>query len=162
MKEHLKTESRKISNKYKILIVIVCFLTCLGLLYLLMTNKFFYLKLENFKNMLESSIDFLSIIIGFYSAFIGIVIAVKEDVSFKKLDRITVKNFMLFAICISFVALILSFLLQILVCIKSLWYLVYLWIIFFILSITCSFLTILLTLHSVFGDNSIPKEKEKI
>lgn len=162
MKEHLKSESRKTSNKYKIFIAIVCFLICIGLLYLLMTDKFFYLKFENFKNMLESSIDFLSIIIGFYSAFIGIVISVKEDVSFKELDRITIKNFMLFAICVSFVALILSFLLQILICIKSLWCLVYLWIIFFILSIICSFLTIILTLRSVFGDNSIPKEKEKI
>lgn len=162
MKDHLKTESGKTSNRYKILIVVVCLGTCAGLFYLFMTNKFFYLKLEDFKNMLESSIDFLSIIIVFYSAFIGIVIAVKEDVSFKELDRTTIKKFMLFAICVSFVALILSFLLQILFCIRGLWFLVYLWIIFFILSITCSFLTILLTLHSVFGDNSIPKEKEKI
>ncbi len=111
--------------------------------------------------MLESSIDFLSIIIGFYSAFIGIVIAVKESTSFKELDKITVKHFILFSICISFLTLVMSFLLQVFVCYKSLWWLVYLWIMFFVLAIVCAFLTILLTLLSVFGDDSIPKEEEK-
>lgn len=157
-----KTESKKTSNRYKIIIAVVLVVTCGELLYLSMNNRFFYLKLEDFKTMLNSSIDFLSIIIGFYSAFIGIVIAVKEDISFIELDKRTVKNFIRGSICISFITLIMSFILQVFVCYKSLWCLVYLWIIFFILSIACAFLTILLTLRSVFGNDDIPKEKEKI
>lgn len=162
MGRRLKTKSKKTSNGYKIIIAVVLVVTCGGLLYLSMNNRFFYLKLEDFKTMLNSSIDFLSIIIGFYSAFIGIVIAVKEDISFMELDKRTVKNFIRGSICISFITLIMSFILQVFVCYKSLWWLVYLWIIFFILSIACAFLTILLTLRSVFGNDDIPKKKEKI
>lgn len=161
MERHLKNKSKKISNGYRVIIIVFFIITFLGLVYLFFNKKFFYLHLENFKSMLESSIDFLSIIIGFYSAFIGIVIAVKESTSFKELDKITVKHFILFSICISFLTLVMSFLLQVFVCYKSLWWLVYLWIMFFVLAIVCAFLTILLTLLSVFGDDSIPKEEEK-
>ncbi|WP_283580169.1 hypothetical protein [Ligilactobacillus aviarius] len=161
MERRLKNESKKISNGYRVTIMVFFIITFLGLVYLFLKEKYFYLQLKNFKSMLESSIDFLSIIIGFYSAFIGIVIAVKESTSFKELDKITVKHFILFSICISFLTLVMSFLLQVFVCYKSLWWLVYLWIMFFVLAIVCAFLTILLTLLSVFGDDSIPKEEEK-
>lgn len=161
MERRLKNESKKISNGYRVTIMVFFIITFLGLVYLFLKEKYFYLQLKNFKSMLESSIDFLSVIIGFYSAFIGIVIAVKESTSFKELDKITVKHFILFSICISFLTLVMSFLLQVFVCYKSLWWLVYLWIMFFVLAIVCAFLTILLTLLSVFGDDSIPKEEEK-
>lgn len=161
MERRLKNESKKISNGYRVTIMVFFIITFLGLVYLFLKEKYFYLQLKNFKSILESSIDFLSIIIGFYSAFIGIVIAVKESTSFKELDKITVKHFILFSICISFLTLVMSFLLQVFVCYKSLWWLVYLWIMFFVLAIVCAFLTILLTLLSVFGDDSIPKEEEK-
>lgn len=123
-------------------------------------------EIKGFEHLLGSMISFTSMIIGFYSAFFGILIAIKDTTVMKKIRGTKIEHelkYLLYtAVLAAFITLVLSMFLQVLqyyggwlvFCIMYLW--------FFMVGVfgVLSFQTVLLSLELVF--NNEPTKKGKI
>ncbi|WP_061399444.1 hypothetical protein [Leuconostoc mesenteroides] len=76
-----------------------------------------YKNLSGFENILESMVNFLSIVIGFYSAFYGMIISMTKTDFLKELSKSKYKNvlpkILIYSLLSSFAALITTILLQV-------------------------------------------------
>lgn len=126
----------------------------------------YYKNLGGFENILESIVNFLSIVIGFYSAFYGIIISMYESRFMKKLLKSKYRDelplLLIFSLISAFVCLILTIVMQSLISynLKITNWIYYIW--FFCVGTftTYAFQISLLSIAMIFGSN--PKQKEKI
>ncbi|HBP97355.1 hypothetical protein [Leuconostoc lactis] len=76
-----------------------------------------YKNLSGFENVLESMVNFLSIVIGFYSAFYGMIISMTKTDFLKELSKSKYKNvlpkILIYSLLSSFATLIITVLLQV-------------------------------------------------
>lgn len=140
---------------------------CLALFLWWLNNNFClnYGNIKGFENILESIVNFLSIVIGFYSAFYGMIISMTKTRFLEELKKSEYKealpNLLIMALLTSFLALILTILLQILINYENnyILYLYYLWGFLVGSFITYSFRTALLSIAMIFGSD--PDEMEE-
>lgn len=138
-------------------------------IFLLWINRQFHLNYYNikgFENVLESIVNFLSIVIGFYSAFYGMIISMTKTRFLAELRQSKYKSvlpkILIKALSTSFLALIITILLQILINYKNdfIIYIYYTWGFFVGAFITYSFRTALLSIAMIFG--SEPEQIEGV
>ncbi|TFI70092.1 hypothetical protein [Carnobacterium divergens] len=138
---------------------------CVGGLFIMVCHflKFNYFD-KGFDSLIGSMINFASIIIGFYSAFYGILITIKDTEFMKNIRGSNVEKNLKYQLFVSlmsaFLILILSMVMQILQykegIVTSLFF--YLWIFFAGLFVSMSFQTIILSLEIVFESEPIKKK----
>lgn len=120
--------------------------------------------LKGFDSLLESMIGFTSMIIGFYSAFFGLLIAIKDTTAMKKIRGTKVeqnlKYLLYMAVFTAFMTLILSMALQILQYSNYGITQFIFWIWFFMVGLfgTFSFQTVVLSLELVFNNDPVKKK----
>ncbi|ASV96574.1 hypothetical protein N2F29_07660 [Enterococcus faecium] len=138
------------------------FLTGAAFVWVCWLTQFSYTD-EGFDNLLDSMINFTSIIIGFYSAFYGILITIKETSFMKNIRGSAIEKKLKYQLFISllsaFTTLILSMLLQIFQYKETLFSFVifYIWMFCSGLFMALSLQTIILSLEIVF--ESDPEKK---
>lgn len=153
--EKILTELKQLSAASKLSLVAFVIIILLVIFWVSQHNTFYLsnkgLPIKGLENILSSSIDFLSIVIGFYSAFLGIAVSVNGNNFYERLNHKEIKYFLFCAIIMSFFTLILSFILQVCVFYKKFFWMFWIWIGSFSLSIVLLILTIILALGIVFG-----------
>lgn len=126
----------------------------------------YYKNLGGFENILESIVNFLSIVIGFYSAFYGIIISMYESRFMQKLLKSQYRDelplLLLLSLISAFVCLILTIVMQSLIFynLKITNWIYYICFFFVGMFTTYAFQISLLSIAMIFGSN--PKQKEKI
>ncbi|EGP5619860.1 hypothetical protein R5H55_000334 [Enterococcus faecium] len=132
----------------------------LGLLWFLKLD----VKVHGLDNLLNSMIAFTSMIIGFYSAFFGILIAIKETGAMKRIRGTKVeknlKYLLYMAIFTAFITLMLSMVLQIVKHYPSPMskFIFNMWFFMIGVFIIFSFQTVVLSLELIFNNNPIKKK----
>lgn len=122
------------------------------------------IELKGFDSLLESMIGFTSMIIGFYSAFFGLLIAIKDTSAMKKIRGTKVernlKYLLYMAVLTAFVTLILSMVLQMLQYSAYEYTNIIFLFWFFMVGLfgTFSFQTVILSLELVFNNDPIKKK----
>lgn len=125
-----------------------------------------YKNLGGYENILESMVNFLSIVIGFYSAFYGMIISMYKSKFMQELLKSKYRDelplLLIFSLISAFVCLILTIIMQSLINyslkITSLVY--YMWFGTVGIFITYAFQTSLLSIAMIFESN--PKKKRPI
>lgn len=126
----------------------------------------YYKNLGGFENILESIVNFLSIVIGFYSAFYGIIISMYESRFMQRLLKSQYRDelplLLLLSLISAFVCLILTIVMQSLIFynLKITNWIYYICFFFVGMFTTYAFQISLLSIAMIFGSN--PKQKEKI
>lgn len=124
-----------------------------------------YDSLKGFSNILDSTVNFLSIVIGFYSAFYGMIISMQKTKFLKELSKSKHKNdlpkLLFNSLCSAFLCLILTIVMQSLIQynlrITTVFY--YMWFFLVGLFITYAFQTSMLSITMIF--ESEPQKKQK-
>lgn len=116
-----------------------------------------YFNIRGYRSVLESVVGFLSIVIGFYSAFYGMIISMTKTKFMKELQNSKynedLPKLLIWSLSISFIELILTIIMQVLVNYKSnlSFYLYLIWSFFAGAFITYAYQTALLSIAMVFG-----------
>lgn len=125
-----------------------------------------YYSIKGFKEVLSSMINFLSIIIGFYSAFYGMIITLSKSKFMEELRKSRYSNelprLLLSSLIIAFATLIVTILMQVLVNYKSnvSLMLYFFWGLLTGAAVTYAFQTALLSISMIFY--SSPQEKDTV
>lgn len=124
-----------------------------------------YQNILGFDSVLESIVNFLSIVIGFYSAFYGILISMRKTKFMRTLAESEYKNelpkLLIWSLVSAFLCLIITICMQILMNYK--WFFIY-WIYIFWcfivgVFITYAFQTLLLSIVMIFESDPVKKNK---
>ena len=151
---------------YKILPFLVgtVVLGILGIIYWKYGLSFWTLK--GFENVLESIVNFISVVIGFYLVFYGMIIAMSKSAFMKELQqskyRKDLPEILLYSLFSAFSTLIVTLIMQILINYDTLFTLIiyFIWAFLVGIFITYALQTSLLSIAIIFG--SIPVAKGKI
>lgn len=127
-----------------------------------------YNSLKGFSDILNSMVNFLSIVIGFYSAFYGMIISMQKTKFLKELSRSKHKNdlpsLLINSLISAFLCLILTIVLQSLIkynlSVTNLFY--YLWFFLVGLFIAYAFQTSMLSIAMIFESEPQKKQKEDL
>lgn len=125
-----------------------------------------YKSLGGYENILESMVNFLSIVIGFYSAFYGMIISMYKSKFMQELLKSKYRNelplLLVFSLISAFLCLILTIIMQSLITYKLeiTNFIYYVWFLFVGIFITYAFQTSLLSIAMIFESN--PKKKKPI
>ena len=141
------------------------------LIFFIILKLFFkidYLNLKGLKDVLNSFISFVSIVIGFYSAFYGMIISVNKSNFFVSLQKSKYKdvlpNQLYYSLIFAFLALVLTITLQILMN-YAFWlsYVIYFaWSFVIGVFMTYAFLTSILSIAIIFYSEPLKKEVKKL
>lgn len=125
-----------------------------------------YRNLGGYENVLESVVNFLSIVIGFYSAFYGMIISMYKSKFMQELLKSKYKNdlplLLIFSLISAFLCLILTIVMQSLITYKLeiTNFLYYVWFLSVGIFVTYAFQTSLLSVAMIFESN--PQKKKPI
>ena len=128
--------------------------------------KLDYQNIKGFRSVLESIVNFLSIVIGFYSAFYGMIISMQKTKFMRTLAESEYKNelpkLLIWSLISAFLCLIITISMQILVNYKFtfIYYIYFFWCFIVVVFITYAFQTSLLSIVMIF--ESYPVKKNKI
>lgn len=153
---------------FKIAPLIVGFLLVIMMCLL---NKKYGVNYRNFggyENILESMVNFLSIVIGFYSAFYGMIISMYKSKFMQELLKSKYRNelplLLVFSLISAFACLILTIVMQSLITYKleitNLLY--YIWFLLVGIFVTYAFQTSLLSIAMIFESNPQKKQKKDV
>lgn len=127
-----------------------------------------YRTIKGFNSVLESMVNFLSIVIGFYSAFYGMIISMQKTKFMQALAESEYSDelpkLLLWSLVSAFMSLILTIFMQVLINYHSLIILViyFGWCVLVGIFITYAFQTSLLSIAMIFGSEPIKKTKVKM
>lgn len=127
-----------------------------------------YNTLKGFSNILDSTVNFLSIVIGFYSAFYGMIISMQKTKFLVELSKSKHKNdlprLLVHSLCSAFSCLILTIVMQSLIEYNLSFtnLLFYAWFFLVGLFITYAFQTSMLSITMIFESNPQKKEKKNL
>lgn len=127
-----------------------------------------YRTIKGFNSVLESMVNFLSIVIGFYSAFYGMIISMQKTKFMQALAESEYSDelpkLLLWSLVSAFMSLILTIFMQVLINYYSLIILViyFGWCVLVGIFITYAFQTSLLSIAMLFGSEPIKKTKVKM
>ncbi|MFH5812089.1 hypothetical protein [Companilactobacillus sp. FL22-1] len=130
--------------------------------------KLNYSNIKNFNNVLESMVNFLSIVIGFYSAFYGMIISVLKSSFMKELNgskyRQDLPKLLVISLLVSFLTLIITIFMQVLVAYSNKYIIgvYYIWSFLVGVFIAYALQTSLLSIAMIFGSEPIEKGSTKI
>lgn len=150
---------------FKFLPFLVGLVIAIVAIYLKCKWKLDYQSIKGFDGVLESMVDFLSIVIGFYSAFYGMIISMQKTKFMETLYKSEYKDelpkLLIWSLISAFMCLIISICMQILIHYVSVF--IYCTQIFwcFIVGvfITYAFQTSLLTIVMIFESDPVKKSK---
>mgnify|MGYP000304298265 FL=1 len=127
-----------------------------------------YRHFGGYENILESMVNFLSIVIGFYSAFYGMIISMYKSKFMQELLKSKYRNelplLLVFSLISAFACLILTIVMQSLITYKleitNLLY--YIWFLLVGIFVTYAFQTSLLSIAMIFESNPQKKQKKDV
>ena len=148
---------------YKILPFLVgtVVLGILGIIYWKYGLSFWTLK--GFENVLESIVNFISVVIGFYLVFYGMIIAMSKSAFMKELQqskyRKDLPEILLYSLFSAFSTLIVTLIMQILINYDTLFTLIiyFIWAFLVGIFITYALQTFILSIAMIFWSNPVPK-----
>lgn len=127
--------------------------------------KLDYQNIKGFRSVLESIVNFLSIVIGFYSAFYGMIISMQKTKFMRTLAESEYKNelpkLLIWSLVSAFLCLIITISMQILVNYKFtfIYYIYLFWCFIVGVFITYAFQTSLLSIVMIFESDPVKKNK---
>ncbi|MDE1506718.1 hypothetical protein [Ligilactobacillus salivarius] len=127
--------------------------------------KLDYQNIKGFRSVLESIVNFLSIVIGFYSAFYGMIISMQKTKFMRTLAESEYKNelpkLLIWSLISAFLCLIITISMQILVNYKFtfIYYIYFFWCFIVGVFITYAFQTSLLSIVMIFESDPVKKNK---
>lgn len=127
--------------------------------------KLDYQNIKGFRSVLESIVNFLSIVIGFYSAFYGMIISMQKTKFMRTLAESEYKNelpkLLTWSLISAFLCLIITISMQILVNYKFtfIYYIYFFWCFIVGVFITYAFQTSLLSIVMIFESDPVKKNK---
>ena len=127
--------------------------------------KLDYKNIKGFRSVLESIVNFLSIVIGFYSAFYGMIISMQKTKFMRTLAESEYKNelpkLLIWSLISAFLCLIITISMQILVNYKFtfIYYIYFFWCFIVGVFITYAFQTSLLSIVMIFESDPVKKNK---
>lgn len=127
--------------------------------------KLDYQNIKGFRSVLESIVNFLSIVIGFYSAFYGMIISMQKTKFMRTLAESEYKNelpkLLTWSLISAFLCLIITISMQILVNYKFtfIYYVYFFWCFIVGVFITYAFQTSLLSIVMIFESDPVKKNK---
>ncbi|HJG15588.1 MAG TPA: hypothetical protein K8V06_05540 [Ligilactobacillus salivarius] len=127
--------------------------------------KLDYQNIKGFRSVLESIVNFLSIVIGFYSAFYGMIISMQKTKFMRTLAESEYKNelpkLLIWSLVSAFLCLIITISMQILVNYKFtfIYYIYFFWCFIVGVFITYAFQTSLLSIVMIFESDPVKKNK---
>lgn len=127
--------------------------------------KLDYQNIKGFRSVLESIVNFLSIVIGFYSAFYGMIISMQKTKFMRTLAESEYKNelpkLLTLSLISAFLCLIITISMQILVNYKFtfIYYVYFFWCFIVGVFITYAFQTSLLSIVMIFESDPVKKNK---
>ena len=127
--------------------------------------KLDYQNIKGFRSVLESIVNFLSIVIGFYSAFYGMIISMQKTKFMRTLAESEYKNelpkLLIWSLISAFLCLIITISMQILVNYKFtfIYYIYFFWCFIVVVFITYAFQTSLLSIVMIFESDPVKKNK---
>lgn len=127
-----------------------------------------YHSLKGFSKILDSTVNFLSIVIGFYSAFYGMIISMQKTKFLTELSKLKHKNdlpkLLINSLCSAFLCLILTIVLQSLIeyRLRITTVLFYTWFFLVGLFITYAFQTSMLSITMIFESDPQKKQKKNL
>lgn len=127
--------------------------------------KLDYQNIKGFRSVLESIVNFLSIVIGFYSAFYGMIISMQKTKFMRTLAESEYKNelpkLLIWSLISAFLCLIITIGMQILVNYKFtfIYYIYFFWCFIVGVFITYAFQTSLLSIVMIFESDPVKKNK---
>ena len=125
--------------------------------------KLDYQNIKGFRSVLESIVNFLSIVIGFYSAFYGMIISMQKTKFMGTLAESEYKNelpkLLIWSLISAFLCLIITISMQILVNYKFtfIYYIYFFWCFIVGVFITYAFQTSLLSIVMIFESDPVKK-----
>ncbi|MDF4186120.1 hypothetical protein [Ligilactobacillus salivarius] len=125
--------------------------------------KLDYQNIKGFRSVLESIVNFLSIVIGFYSAFYGMIISMQKTKFMRTLAESEYKNelpkLLIWSLISAFLCLIITIGMQILVNYKFtfIYYIYFFWCFIVGVFITYAFQTSLLSIVMIFESDPVKK-----
>lgn len=125
--------------------------------------KLDYQNIKGFRSVLESIVNFLSIVIGFYSAFYGMIISMQKTKFMRTLAESEYKNelpkLLIWSLISAFLCLIITISMQILVNYKFtfIYYIYFFWCFIVGVFITYAFQTSLLSIVMIFESDPVKK-----
>lgn len=125
--------------------------------------KLDYQNIKGFRSVLESIVNFLSIVIGFYSAFYGMIISMQKTKFMRTLAESEYKNelpkLLTWSLISAFLCLIITISMQILVNYKFtfIYYIYFFWCFIVGVFITYAFQTSLLSIVMIFESDPVKK-----
>lgn len=153
---------------YKILPFLVgtVVLVILGIIYWKYGLSFYNLK--GFENVLESIVNFISVVIGFYLVFYGMIIAMSKSAFMKELQqskyRKDLPEILLYSLFSAFSTLIVTLIMQILINYDTLFTLIiyFIWAFLVGIFITYALQTSLLSIAMIFGSSPVAKRRSQL
>lgn len=127
--------------------------------------KLDYQNIKGFRSVLESIVNFLSIVIGFYSAFYGMIISMQKTKFMRTLAESEYKNelpkLLTWSLISAFLCLIITISMQVLVNYKFtfIYYVYFFWCFIVGVFITYAFQTSLLSIVMIFESDPVKKNK---
>ncbi|WP_195219651.1 hypothetical protein [Ligilactobacillus salivarius] len=127
--------------------------------------KLDYQNIKGFRSVLESIVNFLSIVIGFYSAFYGMIISMQKTKFMRTLAESEYKNelpkLLIWSLISAFLCLIITISMQILANYKFtfIYYIYFFWCFIVGVFITYAFQTSLLSIVMIFESDPVKKNK---
>ena len=127
--------------------------------------KLDYQNIKGFRSVLESIVNFLSIVIGFYSAFYGMIISMQKTKFMRTLAESEYKNelpkLLIWSLISAFLCLLITISMQILVNYKFtfIYYIYFFWCFIVGVFITYAFQTSLLSIVMIFESDPVKKNK---
>lgn len=138
----------------------------LGIIYWKYGLSFWTLK--GFENVLESIVNFVSIVIGFYSAFYGMIIAMSKSAFMRELQQSKYKKdlpkILSYSLFSAFSTLIVTLIMQILINYDTLFTLIiyFIWAFLVGIFITYALQTSILSIAMIFGSNPVAKGRSQL
>ncbi|APP10922.1 hypothetical protein [Lactiplantibacillus plantarum] len=127
-----------------------------------------FYNLKGFENVLESVVNFVSIVIGFYSAFYGMIIAMSKSAFMKELQqskyRKDLPEILLYSLLSAFSTLVVTLVMQILINYDTSFALIiyFIWFLLVGIFITYALQTSILSIAMIFGSNPVAKGKSQL
>lgn len=127
-----------------------------------------FYNLKGFENVLESVVNFVSIVIGFYSAFYGMIIAMSKSAFMKELQqskyRKDLPEILLYSLLSAFSTLVVTLVMQILINYDTSFALIiyFIWAFLVGIFITYALQTSILSIAMIFGSNPVAKGRSQL
>ncbi|PRO78099.1 hypothetical protein C6Y10_13800 [Lactiplantibacillus pentosus] len=153
---------------YKILPVLIGIIVSGAFIIIYCKYGLSFYNLKGFENVLESVVNFVSIVIGFYSAFYGMIIAMSKSAFMRELQqskyRKDLPEILLYSLLSAFSTLVVTLVMQILINYDTLFTLIVYFIWFFLVGIfiTYALQTSILSIAMIFGSNPVAKGKSQL